>query len=314
MWSTVRGERLPCQPTFCERSCEDHLVTSHPRRDRAILLVGLLTALLVGLLVAGCSGAPPSTPSPSGSLTPSLGGHTHGTAYGDGLATEVHDFRMTDIRLPARAGTEGAVSFEILNPNGKPVTTMVEDQTKLLHLYVVRSDLTAFRHLHPTFAKGRWSVPATLPTPGDYRVIAEFSATTAGHTDHIVLGGEGSVGGRAPAHRPADLGSSDGAVRVAIDGNDDALLSKRLRVRVSDRHGRPVKLGAYLGTTGHITGFQVATGAMTHLHPIGLPTIEHDAAVLNLHTALTLPGPYVFFVQVRADGFLHTLRVATDIG
>jgi hypothetical protein len=280
-----------------------------PSRRNAFAIGVLLTAVLA----TGCSDSSSPEPSQSPSLIPRLGGHTHGTAYGDGTTTEVHDFRMTDIRLPARAGSPGAVSFEILNPDGKPVTTMVEDQTKLLHLYVVRSDLTAFRHLHPTYARGRWSVPATLPTPGDYRVIAEFSAKTAGHTDHVVLGGEGSVGGRVPTRRPAELGASDGAVRVAIDGADRTLLSKRLEVRISDRNGRPVKLGAYLGTTGHVTGFQVASGSMTHLHPIGIPRIEHDAAVLTLHTALTLPGTYVFFVQVRVDGFLHTLRVTSDV-
>lgn len=269
------------------------------------------TTLLVAAAATGCSGS--TTPSSGASLTPSLGGHTHGAAFGDGLSTEVHDFRLTDIRLPARAGKPGTVSFEILDPSGKPVTTLVENQTKLLHLYVVRSDLGAFRHLHPTYAKGGWSAPATLPTPGDYRVITEFSARNAGHTDQIVLGGEGSVGGPMPAHRPADLEASDGAVRVSIEGADGALVRQRLTVRVSDRQGRPVKLGAYLGATGHITAFHVASGTMAHLHPIGVPVIEHDAAVLNLHTYLTLPGTYVFFVQVRVDGFLHTLRVATDL-
>jgi hypothetical protein len=263
------------------------------------------------LIAAGCS--PNTAPGASPSLTPSLGGHAHGTAFGDGLSTEVHDFRMTDIRLPARAGKAGRISFEILDPSGKPVTAMVENQTKLLHLYVVSSKLTTFRHLHPVLAQGRWSASVTLPTPGDYRVIAEFSARNAGHTDQIILGGEGSVGGPVPIHVPTTIGASDGAVRVSVDGTDDALLRQRLTVRVSDRRGRPVKLGAYLGTTGHVTAFHAASGAMTHLHPIGVPAIEHDAAVLTLHTNLTLPGTYVFFVQVRADGFLHTLRVVTDV-
>ncbi len=267
--------------------------------------------LLVASVAAGCSAK--TAPSSSPSLIPNLSGHTHGAAFGDGLSTEVHDFRLTDIRLPAHAGKAGRVSFEILNPSGKPVTTMVENQTKLLHLYVVNSDLTAFRHLHPAYAKGSWSAPVTLPTPGDYRVITEFSARSAGHTDHIVLGGEGSVGGPKPAHRPADLGASDGAVRVSIDGTDGALVRQQLAVRVSDRRGRPVKLGAYLGSTGHITAFHVASGAMSHLHPIGVPTIEHDATVLSLHTFLTLPGTYVFFVQIRVDGFLHTLRAVADL-
>jgi len=287
-------------------ACEDRPVTVRPSR-----LAFVAGTLLVAFAAAGCrtNTAPGSSPS----LIPSLGVHTHGAAFGDGLSTEVHDFRMTDIRLPAHAGKAGMVSFEILYPNGKPVTTMVENQTKLLHLYVVSSNLTAFRHLHPTYAKGNWSAPVTLPTPGDYRVITEFSAKNAGHTDQIVLGGEGSVGGPKPAHRPAELGASDGAVRVSIDGTDGALTRQRLTVRVSDRRGRPVKLGAYLGATGHITAFHVASGTMAHLHPIGVPAIEHNAAVLSLHTYLSLPGTYVFFVQVRVDGFLHTLRVVTDL-
>jgi hypothetical protein len=286
-------------------------VTLGARLSRPVLVAGIVATLFTSGL-AGCSDA--TEPTDGSSLTPTLGGHTHGTAYGDGTATEVHDVRMTDIRLPVRAGQPGKVSFEILNQAGRPVTAFVEAQTKLLHLYVVRSDLTAFRHLHPTYAKGTWTAPATLPTPGDYRVIAEFSVRNAGHTDQIVLGGEGTVGGRAPVHRPAKQGASDGAVRIAVEGTDDSLLSKRMTVRVSDRQGRPVKLGAYLGTTGHITGFHAATGAMTHLHPIGLPTIEHNAAVLTLHTTFTLPGTYVFFVQVRVDGFLHTLRATADVG
>lgn len=279
------------------------------------LVTPLLSGVLVAALTAGCSDGtvPKDGPGASPSLTPALGGHAHGAAFGDGLSTEVHDFRMTDIRLPARAGAAGRASFEILDPAGKPVTTMVENQTKLLHLYIVSANFSAFRHLHPAYANGRWSAPVTLPTPGDYRVIAEFSAKNAGHTDQLVLGGEGSVGGRRPAHHPAALGASDGTVRISIGGADGALIRQRLTVRVSDRRGRPVKLGAYLGATGHITAFHVASGAVAHLHPIGVPTIEHDAAVLNLHTYLTLPGTYVFFVQVRVDGFLHTLRVVTDL-
>lgn len=273
-----------------------------------------LALLVVAATATGCSDA--ASPEPDASLIPSLGSgsHSHGTGYGDGTTTEVHDVRMTDIRLPARAGREGKVSFEILDPSGKPIKGYVEAQTKLLHLYVLRSDLSAFRHLHPTLRAGTWSAPVTLPTPGDYRVIAEFTVRNGGHKDEIILGGEGSVGGPTPAHQPAKQAASDGAVRVALEGTEDVLLTKRMAVRVSDRRGRPVKVGAYLGTTGHITGFHVATGAMTHLHPIGVPTIEHDASVLKLHTTFTLPGTYVFFVQVRVDGFLHTLRATADVG
>ncbi len=272
-------------------------------RSRSRVVAVALTAVLAG--VAGCAST-----SPEPAATPT---HAHGAPAGDGLVSEAHGVRLTGVSLPERAGKPGTVSLEILDASGSPVTSLVRDQTKLLHLYVVRSDLTAFRHLHPEYRRGTWRVPTTLPSPGSYRVITEFSLKDAGHTDHLILGTAAEVAGPRPAKTPAPLAASDGTVKVAIDGAEDVSTTGRLHVRVADRHGRPVKLGAYLGTTGHITGFHRVTGQMVHLHPVGVPAVEADATVLTLHTGEVPAGPYVFFVQVRADGFLHTLRAGAQL-
>ena len=73
----------------------------------------------------------------------------------------------------------------------------ITEQTKKLHLYVVRTDLAVFRHLHPTMADdGTWSAPVTLPEAGDYRVVAEFVARDeGGDGDFIVLGESKTVPG-----------------------------------------------------------------------------------------------------------------------
>jgi hypothetical protein len=226
---------------------------------------------------------------------------------------EAHGFRLAGVQLPERAGKPGTVSLEVLDSAGSPVTSMVRNQTKLLHLYVVRSDLSAFRHLHPEYRNGAWEASATLPSPGSYRVITEFSVKDAGHTDHVVLGAEAALAGPQPARTPAALRSSDGTVRVAVEGGGDVASTGRLSVRVTDRRGRPVKLGAYLGATAHVTGFHTQAGSMVHLHPVGVPEIESDATVLTLHTGEIAAGPYVFFVQVRVDGFLHTLRAEAQL-
>jgi hypothetical protein len=229
------------------------------------------------------------------------------------VVAEAHGLRLTGVQLPERAGRPGIVSLELLDAAGAPVTDLERNQTKLLHLYVVRKDLTAFRHLHPEYRDGVWVAPATLPSPGTYRVITEFSAKDAGHTDHIILGTEAAVAGPKPSRTPAAPGSSDGTVKIAIDGAEDVESTGRLRVRVTDRRGRAVKLGPYLGATGHITAFHRLTGAMIHLHPVGVPAIESDATVLALHTGKVAAGPYVFFVQLRVDGVLHTLRAEAQL-
>lgn len=263
-------------------------------------------AVAAVLVATGCA----SDPSPAPTTTPT---HAHGAASGDGVVSESHGFRLTGVRLPERAGKPGTVSLEVLDTAGSPVTSMVRNQTKLLHLYVVRRDLTTFRHLHPEYRDGGWVASATLPSPGTYRVITEFSVKDAGHTDHVVLGAEATVAGPQPARTPAALRSSDGTIKVAIEGAEDVRSTGQLRVRVSDRRGRPVKLGAYLGATAHITAFHTLAGTMVHLHPVGVPRIESDAAVLALHTGRVATGPYVFFVQVRVDAFLHTLRAKAQL-
>ena len=57
------------------------------------------------------------------------------------------------------------------------MTEYLVEQTKDLHLNVVRADLGVLRHLHPTMADdGTWTAPVSLPGVGAYRVIAEFVA------------------------------------------------------------------------------------------------------------------------------------------
>src|SRR5687768_9652383 len=102
-----------------------------PRR-RAMALAAILT-------VTGCASTPAPTPSPTST-------HAHGAPFGDGMLAETHGYRLTAVQLPERAGRPGTVSVEVLDSSGSPVTSMVRNQTKLLHLYVVRRDLTAFRH------------------------------------------------------------------------------------------------------------------------------------------------------------------------
>ena len=112
--------------------------------------------------------------------------HDHGAArvslpVGDG--TERYDvgYSLADVRLPQRADEPGRLSFRIDNFRGTAQTRFLVEQTKRIHVYVVRDDLAVFRHVHPTMDDdGTWSATLTLPEPGDYRVVAEFIARDAG--------------------------------------------------------------------------------------------------------------------------------------
>jgi hypothetical protein len=190
------------------------------------------------------------------------------------------------------------------------VTDYVEEQTKDLHLYVVRDDLGVFRHLHPTMSDdGTWSAPVSLPASGDYRVITEFVARDeGGNGDHVILGETVPVGGGV-----ADAPSIDPMLKVDVTEAPAAGSDGRLLLRVRDDGDRPVRVGTYLGTYGHVTGFHRDSGAMVHLHPQGAPETTDDGSELSFHTDIGEPGDYLLFVQVRVDGFLHTVPVPVTV-
>lgn len=284
-----------------------------------------IAAVLAAVLVAGCSSEeePPADPDRI-VLTPAAPGegHTHapgqehaeGGPIGDGTTEVAGRYRLDATSIGRPADGTRRLGFRILGPDG-PVTELEEEQTKLLHLYVVRTDLSEFRHLHPDLADdGTWSTRVDLGQPGDYRVIAEFTPT--GSPRPVVLGTEVRVPGEerpsAPSGEEPDDGT-DGVVRVTPDGTGEVGPDGRLRLVVSDLDGKPLRLGSYLGAAAHVTGFQVDGDRYVHVHPYGEPEQTEEGTRLTFHTTFEESGSYRFFVQVRVDGFLHTVPVVAEV-
>lgn len=286
------------------------------------LLVPFLVALPLGLLAA-CSGddEPPRDPDRV-VLTPAEpgAGHTHGpggqsTTIGDGTTPTAGGYSLADVSLPERAGEPGDLSFRIVDRTGEPLLSYTEEQTKLLHLYVVRNDLQDFRHLHPTMAKdGTWSTRVNLAGPGSYRVLAEFTPGTDPAGNHVVLGRSDIVPGTwAPAQATASTTGDDGIVQVAAPPTVRSGPDQRMTLTVSDEAGRSPTLGTFLGTYAHVTGFNVESGEFAHAHPYGEPDVGAEGTDLVFHTDFAQPGRYVLFVQVRVDGFVHTVPVSSTV-
>lgn len=286
-----------------------------PRRTSSALVV----VLALGA-VTGCSDEPAADPDRI-VLTPAAPGegHTHAPGQehaaagtlGDGTTEVAGRYRLDATSIEGPATGTRRLGFRILGPDG-PVTDFEEEQTKLLHLYVVRSDLSDFRHLHPELATdGTWSTRVDLGRPGSYRVIAEF--TPAGSPRSVVLGTEVDVPGTSqePTTPPAD--GDDGVVRVTVDGEGEVGPDGRLRLVVSDLDGNPLRLGSYLGAAAHVTGFQVDGDRFVHVHPYGEPEQTDAGTRLTFHTTFEEPGAYRFFVQMRVDGFLHTVPVRATV-
>ncbi len=288
---------------------------------RRLLLPALLGGVLTTGMLTGCSDDPPPADSDRVVLSPAEdgAGHTHSgdaaaARVGDGTTPQAGGYRLRVLGgLPA-PGEPGELSFRILDRNGRALTSYTPEQTKDLHLYVVRSDLAEFRHLHPTLAPdGTWTARLSLATPGSYRVVAEFTPAEGDGT-HVVLGDTVLVPGRwAPVSVADTSAGDDGVVAVVAPEELASGPDQRMTITVSDVDGAKVTLGSYLGTFAHLTGFHVESGAFVHAHPYGEPEPSEDGDTLTFHTEFEESGRYRFFMQVRVDGFLHQVPFSATV-
>jgi hypothetical protein len=280
-------------------------------------------AAVVALLVGGCTDDEPAADPDRIVLNPPAEGaeHTHAPGesdavpVGDGTRASAGGYRLASVRLPRSTDGPGEMSFRILDRAGDPVSDFAEVQTKLLHLYVVRTDYAVYRHVHPTLADdGTWTAPIDLAEPGDYRVIADFQP--AGADRPVVLGETAAVPG-PPTDVPVGEGD-DGTVSVAVHGTGSVGDDGRLHLLVTTVDGEPVTLGSYLGTSAHVSGLRTTgnraeDAVFVHVHPYGEPEVTDDGTRLTFHTTFEKPGDYRLFVQVRVDGLLHTVPVTATV-
>jgi hypothetical protein len=116
---------------------------------------------------------------------------------------------------------------------------------------------------------------------------------------------------REPLPRTRD--GEDGTIEIAARGTVAVGNDGRLELEVRDSSGGPVDLGSYQGSSAYVTGFRERTGAAVRMHPLGQPVVGRDGTRLRFHTEFEEAGAYRIFVQVRVEGFLHTVPVTVTV-
>jgi hypothetical protein len=237
---------------------------------------------------------------------------------GDGLAAESAGFRFAPAATSLNAGAT-SFTFRITDGGGKAVTAFEPDQTKLMHFYLVRADLTGFQHVHPTMAAdGTWTAPLTGLDPGSYRGYASFTSKDAsGKAVPLVLSQQVTVPGDAPTTplpAPSATTQVDGYTLTLAADQLMAGMRHELTVTVS-RDGQPVTdLQPYLETYAHLTAFHQGDLAFAHLHPHGTASGDHGGPTLTFEAMLPKAGQWRLFVQFQTNGVLHTAPVTITVG
>jgi hypothetical protein len=297
------------------------------RLSAAVLAAAAVTTAGAGL--GGCSSS--STDSNAASAVPSTSPTTAATAMdamgmsasdpmytGTGLSASDGGFTFVPAQSSLAAGGSAAFHYKVVDAQGATVTSFVPDQTKLMHFYLVRTDLAGFQHVHPTMAAdGTWTAGLAALAPGSYRAYVAFNAKDAsGKTVAEVLSTALTVPGQAsmialPA--VATTTTADGYT-LTVSGDMMAAMSHELTITVS-KGGAPVTdLQPYLETYAHLTAIHSGDLAFAHLHPQGAAaTTDNGGPTLTFHTMMPESGSWRFFIQFQTGGVLHTAAITLHV-
>ncbi|MEV0297299.1 hypothetical protein [Nocardia sp. NPDC050710] len=228
-----------------------------------------------------------------------------------GLSDSESGYRLVDLTAPTAPNQAGTLQFRITGPDGTPVTRFTTQHEKKLHLIVVRTDTTGYRHVHPTMdAAGGWSIDWSWAAPGTYRVFADFIPETAGSPGDLVLSRTVTVAGD-PASQPlppvAETASVDG-YRVAR-GGELTTSGGKLRFTIS-RDGTPVTdLEPYLGANAHLVALRATDLAYLHVHP---QTDGTRGPNVVFHAQAPGPGSYRLYLDFAHGGTVRTAEFTVE--
>jgi hypothetical protein len=221
------------------------------------------------------------------------------------------------ISAPAEPGVVGELSFRITDAGGDPVTAYETAHDKQLHLIVVRSDGSAYRHVHPELdsATGTWSLPWTWDAAGTYRVYADFTvAGGASATLSRTVDVAGALAPTAPAGTRTTA-SVDG-FDVRVRGDVVAGTESELTVEVTRGGEAVTTLEPYLGAFGHLVALREGDLAYLHVHAHGEEPEAEDLAGPEVRFTVQAPtaGRYLLYLDFRVDGTVHTASFVIEAG
>lgn len=211
--------------------------------------------------------------------------------------------------------------------SGKPVSDFEVEMTKLMHLIVVKNDLSWFNHIHPIYkGNGTFVVTPTLPSAGTYKLYADYTRESQGQeVPQLQIATGGAQPTSASAHLTADKmqgmwlkknvnshpegqpGAKGGAIyQVAMMPMPMPLKAGQatmLHFQIRDAKGRPIKdLQPYLGAMGHCVILSSDTKSYLHSHPMEggeMGGMKHDMGKMDMshmnHSTPKSGGPDVMF-------------------
>lgn len=229
---------------------------------------------------------------------------------------------------PLRSGERFQLRLTVREPkSGAVVTQFGTVHDKRFHLFVLSQDLEHYAHVHPEQATdGSWSLDATLPRPGYYKLYADF--LPVGGTPQVVALPLVTAGFRGDlASSSATLVADRELTRVAGDMRVELVLPDGPLVAGREEtfafHLKDLKTGApvadiesYLAAWGHTLLVSEDTRAVVHAHPVELVPDDPAARggpVITFKALFPKAGMYRMWTQMQRHGQVVTARFTVAV-
>jgi hypothetical protein len=223
----------------------------------------------------------------------------------DGLRAQLGGVKLAPLSRTMTAGASTTWRFRIIGCDGSPVRHFDRDNTKLLHLIMVRTDLSGYQHLHPTLeSDGTFTIDLRTAKPGTYRAITDFVIDGRKYVLGTNLTAPGPVRS-VPLPAPALEGSVDGYdVELQRPAQLPAGQESQLTFRIT-RDVQPVNdLQPYLGSYGHLVALHAPELSYSHVHPV---SANRANGAITFNTEFGEHGTYRLFLQFQTHGRVHTV-------
>lgn len=181
---------------------------------------------------------------------------------------------------PSQLETRKPIQFSFFvnqKPAGTPITDLVLEHTKLMHVIGMRDDLNGFFHIHPTqTAPGTFSVEHILQEPGKYKI---WSQVTRGGQDYTVAHPMLTVVGKgtSPVNKNINYTRTTSADQYVVSISYAAPMIQKgatsITFFIETASGDPVDLADYLGVPMHLAVVKEDLSEFIHTHPA-----NHDHA------------------------------------
>ena len=226
------------------------------------------------------------------------------------LEAGLPDFAEYPVRVSTsprvvRPGAATDFTFEVLHPKtGKRVVEFEDVHERLFHLFYISEDLEYFAHEHPAIdSEGRFHFKATLPRPGQYRVLCDFY--TKGGSPQMTARTIFAAG-KSPAPRkplvPTALPQEGGNIRVELTTEPSKPIAGQktlLFFKISPAEN----LEPFLGAWGHMMAASEDLIDLVHQHP----AFETGGPQIQFNLIFPREGMYKVWVQFQRQGVVNTV-------